>query len=117
MKTPSFFRPSSRSSSAPPTPTAANKIDYAIPSDRSRPLSKLSLTSFIRPSPSAAASIAPVPLVQDGSYLEVLSLKLGEAVSKALAQPAGPGAAHEQLDGRRPIPTGRGLALGSFIAA
>lgn len=58
-----------------------------------------------------------MPLVQDGSYLEVLGLKLSEAVSKALAQPAGPAAAHEQLGTRRPIPSGRGRALGAFITA
>lgn len=115
IKTPHFLRPSSRSSSTPPL---TNKVDSALPSsERSRPLSKLSLTSFRRPSPPVAASFAPVTLVHDGSYLEVLSLKLGEAVSKVLAQPASPSAVHEQLDGRRPIPAGRGIALGSFIAA
>jgi hypothetical protein len=53
---------------------------------------------------------------QDGSYLQVLSLKLSEGVSKALAQPAGSGPGNESLNGRRPIPTGRGRAFGSLIA-
>ena len=53
--------------------------------------------------------------MQDGSYLEALSLKLSEAVSKALAQPSGP--AGELLGGRRPIPAGRGQALGLLIAS
>lgn len=47
----------------------------------------------------------------------MLSLKLSEAVSKAVAQPGGPPAAHEQVSGRRPIPAGRGRALGSLIAS
>lgn len=63
----------------------------------------------------AAAQVA-TPLVQDGSYLEVLSLKLSEAVTKALAQPAGPALPCEQLGGKRPIPAGRGHALGAFIS-
>ena len=55
--------------------------------------------------------------MQDGSYLEALSLKLSEAVSKALAQPSGPAPAGELLGGRRPIPAGRGQALGLLIAS
>lgn len=56
-------------------------------------------------------------LVQDGSYLEMLSLKLSEAVSKALTQPIGPPTANDVLGGRRPVPAGRGRALGSLIAS
>lgn len=84
-----------------------------------RPLSKLSLSNFRRASPSPAAGLplSPVTVIQDGSYLEVLSLKLNEAVSKALAQPNGPAALHEQLAGRRPIPAGRGRALGAVVAS
>ena len=48
--------------------------------------------------------------------MEVLSLRLSEAVSKALAQPAGPAPPNELLGGRRPIPAGRGRALGEFLA-
>ena len=58
-----------------------------------------------------------VGFVQDGSFMEVLSLKLSEAVSKALAQPPGPGVPGEVLAGRRPIPTGRGRTLGSLIVS
>lgn len=47
----------------------------------------------------------------------MLGLKLSEAVSKALAQPSGPANANEQVGGRRPIPTGRGHALGALIAS
>ena len=60
---------------------------------------------------------APVPLVHDGSYLEALNLKLSEAVSKALAQPSGPANPGELVGGKRPIPTGRGRALGLVIAS
>lgn len=47
----------------------------------------------------------------------MLALKLSEAVSKSLAQPNGPPAANEQVAGRRPLPTGRGQALGGLIAS
>lgn len=47
----------------------------------------------------------------------MLSLKLSEAVSKALAPPIGPPSANEQIEGRRFIPVGRGVALGSLIAS
>lgn len=60
---------------------------------------------------------APAPLVHDGSYLEALNLKLSEAVSKALAQPSGPANPGELVGGKRPIPTGRGRALGLVIAS
>jgi hypothetical protein len=56
--------------------------------------------------------------VQDGSYLEMLSLKLSEAVSKALAQPVGSvPIVNETLGGKQPIPNGRGHALGALIAS
>ncbi|KAG6920088.1 hypothetical protein DXG01_010156 [Tephrocybe rancida] len=122
LKHPSFFRPTSRPSSpapstvtSPPThPSSSNGLERAA-----RPLNKLSLSSFRRPSPSPGLSMttAPTTLVQDGSYLEMLNLKLSEAVSKALAQPTGPAAANEQLFGKRPIPAGRGHALGGLIAS
>jgi len=85
--------------------------------DRSRPLNKLSLNTFRKPSPAPSPQPSPVPapLVQDGSYLEMLSLKLSEAVSKALAQPTGPAPLNEQVSGRRPVPPGRGQALGALI--
>lgn len=119
IKTPSFFRPSSRPASPVPSPppTAAKLEIASNPYERHRPLSKLALASFRRPSPSpATVTAAATPLIQDGSYLEVLSLKLSEAVTRALAQPTGPALPHEQLGGRRPIPAGRGHALGAFIS-
>ncbi|KAG6866641.1 hypothetical protein C0991_000751 [Blastosporella zonata] len=123
LKNPSFFRPASRPTSPTPLtlssaptsrPTSSNGVDRAA-----RPLNKLSLSSFRRPSPSpsVAMTTSPPTLVQDGSYLEMLNLKLSEAVSKALAQPTGPVAANEQILGKRPIPTGRGYALGALIAS
>jgi len=120
LKNPSFFRPSSRPSSPAPL-SAPTRSEPLQGGDRSaRPLNKLSLSNFIRASPSPSPSPAPRPpatLVQDGSYLEMLSLKLSEAVSKALAQPAGPPAINEQVSGKRPIPSGRGVALGNLIAS
>ncbi|KAF5385879.1 hypothetical protein D9615_002370 [Tricholomella constricta] len=123
LKHPSFFRPASRPSSPPlttpstsPTPSrpgSSSGLDRAP-----RSLNKLSLSNFRRPSPSPSVALntAPTTLVQDGSYLEMLSLKLSEAVSRALAQPTGPAAANEQVSGKRPIPQGRGHALGALIA-
>lgn len=84
-----------------------------------RPLSKLSLSTFRKPSPSPTSApvgtVAPSTVVQDGSFMDVLSLKLSEVVSRALAQPTGPAAPGELLAGRRPIPGGRGRALGALI--
>ncbi|KAG6898131.1 hypothetical protein C0992_004847 [Termitomyces sp. T32_za158] len=122
LKHPSFFRPANHSSSAPPLtnpppasrPSSSNGFERAA-----RPLNKLSLSGFRRSSPSPIVSVNNIPttLVQDGSYLELLNLKLSEAVSRALAQPSGPATANEQLLGKRPIPAGRGHALGNFIAS
>ena len=114
--TTSLFRPSSR----PTSPTPVTRTDAPLAAERvARPLSKLSLASFRRPSPSPASvpTAPPSTVVQDGSFMEVLSLKLSEAVSKALAQPAGPAAPGESLAGRRPIPAGRGRALGILIVS
>lgn len=116
LKHPSFFRPTSRPSS--PAPAPLSRSDSGVGLDRVA-RTKLSLTTFRRPSPAPAASppMASVPLVQDGSYLEMLGLKLSEAVSKAFSQPTGPPAVNEQVAGRRPIPAGRGHALGALIAS
>ncbi|KAG6844407.1 hypothetical protein H0H87_007062 [Tephrocybe sp. NHM501043] len=123
LKHPSFFRPTSRPTS--PTPVNVASAPVTRPNSSSgleraaRPLNKLSLSSFRRPSPSPSVALtnATTTLVQDGSYLEILNLKLSEAVSKALAQPTGPVVANEQLSGKRPIPSGRGHALGALIAS
>lgn len=114
LKNPSFFRPASRPTSPAPLPPASQ-----LDGDRStHPINRLSLNNFRR---STSTTVPPTstptaPLIQDGSYLETLALKLSEAVSKALSQPTGPANASEQVLGRRPIPQGRGQALGSLIA-
>ncbi|VDC01659.1 unnamed protein product [Peniophora sp. CBMAI 1063] len=114
----SIFRPSSRPSSPVPGGTSA-RSESAPPVDRARPMTKLSSLTFSRrPSPSPAVSATPAPaIVQDGSYLEVLSLKLSEMVSKSLMAPTVPAAtgSSDILNGRRPIPAGRGRALGALI--
>lgn len=116
LKNPSFFRPASRPSSPAPTPS---RPDSGIGFERAHPLNRLSLNTFRRQSPAPAPSpaVAPLTLVQDGSYLEMLSLKLSEAVSKALAQPTGATTGSDVVGGRRPIPAGRGHTLGSLIAS
>ncbi|KAF5370709.1 hypothetical protein D9758_002114 [Tetrapyrgos nigripes] len=113
LKNPTFFRASSR----PSSPAPPSRPDSSIGTDRSRPLNRLSLNTFRRPSPAPSPQPSPVPstLVQDGSYLEMLSLKLSEAVSKAIALPSAPASLNEQVNGRRPIPSGRGQALGALI--
>lgn len=119
LETPSFFRPLSRPSSPAP-PVVPLRLESGQPLERhSRSLNKLSLSNLIRQPSSRAPSPTPTAplLVQDGSYLEMLSLKLSEAVSKALAPPIGPPSATEQIEARRLIPPGRGIALGSLIAS
>ncbi|KAH7888610.1 hypothetical protein F5I97DRAFT_723940 [Phlebopus sp. FC_14] len=111
LKNPSLFRPTSRPTSPNPVPDSGNV-------ERSRTLNRLSFTGFRRPSSlTPAASPSPTPLVQDGFYLEALSLKLSEAVTRAFAQPPGAASSNELLGGRRPIPAGRGQALGLLIAS
>ena len=115
---PSLFRPTSRPSSAPPTPIP-QPSDGASPADRApRSITKLSLSGFKRaPSAQPMLPSQAATVIQDGSYLQVLSLKFSEGVSKALAQPPSPATASDSLNGRRPIPAGRGREFGSLIAA
>ncbi|KAG5652476.1 hypothetical protein H0H81_004884 [Sphagnurus paluster] len=123
LKHPSFFRPASRPSSPPLTPPISppnSRPSSSSGLDRPpRSLNKLSLSNFRRPSTASSVILntTPTTLVQDGSYLEMLSLKLSQAVSSALAQPTGPAAANEQVAGKQPIPKGRGHALGDLIAS
>ncbi|KXN90160.1 hypothetical protein AN958_04650 [Leucoagaricus sp. SymC.cos] len=120
LKTPSFFRPASRPSSPAPIPALPLRSETPVNSgsDRAaRPLNKFALGNLRRASPVPSARSTPTPLVQDGSYLEMLSLKFSEAVSKALAQPSGPALPHELVSGKRPLPQGRGHALGALIAS
>ncbi|TCD65114.1 hypothetical protein EIP91_003088 [Steccherinum ochraceum] len=123
LKTPSFLKPSSRPTSPSPTPA---RPDSAAPptAERSSRASVLSFSSFkrtasplTRPASSTSLAAAATPLIQDGSYMESLNLKLSEAVSKALGQPSGPGVPSEVLNGRRPIPAGRGRALADLIVS
>jgi len=119
LKTPYFFRPASRPasrpSSPPPTPASATRTEISTPDKTVKSLNKFSLGNFPRPTPVSAPS-SPTPLVQDGSYLQMLSLKFSEAVSKALIQPSSLGFPTELVSGKRPIPQGRGHVLGSLIS-
>jgi len=120
LKNPSFFRPASRPSSPGPAVILPRPESSQGLERQSRPATKLSLSNFIRQTPSQSPVPTPnhATLIQDGSYLEMLSLKLSEAVSKALAQPAsGTSVLNDSSGGKRPIPQGRGLALGSLIAS
>ncbi|KZT26801.1 hypothetical protein NEOLEDRAFT_1062564 [Neolentinus lepideus HHB14362 ss-1] len=117
LKSQSFFRPSSRPSSPAPGITPPSRSDSGTSLRESRPRTKLSLSTFRKPSPAPLIPVTPATLIQDGSYLDALSLKLSEGVSKALAQPSGATNPTEILNGRRPIPAGRGKALGNLIAS
>ncbi|KAJ3565907.1 hypothetical protein NP233_g7347 [Leucocoprinus birnbaumii] len=117
LKNPSFFRPASRPSSPAPVPAVTMRPEINVTSEKAaKSLNKFALGNLRRSSPPASAPASPTPLVQDGSYLEMLSLKFSEAVSKALAQPSGPGFPNELVSGKRPIPQGRGHTLGSLIS-
>lgn len=118
LKHPSFFRPASRPTSPGPAQPATQQLDaIAAPDKFANPLNKLALNNFRRPSPAPTPPPPSTPsLVQDGTYLEMLSLKFSEGVSKALAQPTGPTNPAELLAGKRPLPAGRGSALGALIA-
>lgn len=123
LKSSSFMGPNSRPSSPALAPTSVhpNQVDGAPVPGGSRTLSSFYMSSFKRPSPLSSTTTATnsplTTLVQDGTYLDVLSLKLSEAVSKALAQPNGPPVAHELLGNKKPIPPGRGRTLGALITA
>jgi hypothetical protein len=105
-----------RSSIFRPTSHTPQSSDAAQTDKATRSITKLSLSGFKKPPPTRSMTLPQAATTQDGSYLQVLSLKLSEAVSKALAQPAGSGPGNECLNGRRPIPAGRGRAFGSLIA-
>ena len=75
------------------------------------------LAKLRRLSPPTTPTPHPTPpptLVQDGNYLQTLGLKLNEATSRALAPVLGTGG--DSLKGRRPLPPGRGRALGALIS-
>ncbi|KAG8214016.1 hypothetical protein J3R82DRAFT_10771 [Butyriboletus roseoflavus] len=110
LKNQTIFHPTSR----PPSPSTPPDLSVVI--DRARPLIRV---PFNLGSSSMTPTTSPsrAPLIQDGSYLEVLDLRLNEAVSKALAHPSGPSLPSELVGGRRPIPTGRGRALGALITS
>ena len=117
LKNQNFFRPASRPTSPAPV---SPRPDSGIGFERTaHPLNRLSLSTFRRASPAPTPTAIPVlpTLVQDGSYLEMLNLKLSEAVSKAFVQPSGPATANELVCGKRPVPAGRGRALGALIAS
>lgn len=114
LKHHSVFRPSSR----PSSPAPPSRPDSGIGFERvARPLNKLSLSNFRRPTPASTPAPTLPTLVQDGSYLEQLSLKLSEAVSRALQQPTAPPTSSESMAGKRPLPAGRGQALGILISS
>lgn len=125
IRTPAFLRANTRPDSAAsaqvvmaPLPAPPMEPSLSGGERTSRPLNKITM-GLLRATPASSPSrtASPIPLVQDGTYLEALSLKLSEAVTKALAQPAGLPVPGEILSGRRPIPAGRGTALGALIAS
>ncbi|KZS98363.1 hypothetical protein SISNIDRAFT_492681 [Sistotremastrum niveocremeum HHB9708] len=131
IKSSPFLRPISRPASPAPQPAqppsrpdsgiAFGELNPAAPLSRPSsggPLKRLSISTIRGKSP-ARPPLNPVPatLVQDGSYLEALGLKLSEAVSRAVAAPPQGTQAGESFNGRKAIPPGRGKALGALIAS
>jgi hypothetical protein len=116
LKNSSFLFPGSRPTSPAPTTLPPSRPSSSSGLGRSHPLNKLSLSNFKRssPAPTQPASNPPSPLTQDGSYLESLSLKLSEGVSKAVA-PVLHGSPSELIDGKGPLPVGRGKNLSLLI--
>jgi hypothetical protein len=90
--------------------TTANSNGTAL--SRIHTLAKLRRLS--PPTTPAPPPTPPPTLVQDGSYLQTLGLKLNEATSRALAPVLGGGS--DSLRGRRPLPSGRGRTLGALIS-
>ena len=121
LRNQSLFRPSSQ----PVSPSAISPLptpELPVVLERSsRPLNLLSLGNFKRQPSIPRVQTSPSPstagVVQEISYIETLSLRFSEAVTRALAQPSGPGPLHEVLSGKRPIPQGRGHALGALIVS
>lgn len=103
-------------------PASTGTASAAVNPSRGRVKTLSSLTPFKRANspapPQPVQPIAPQTLVQDGSYLQQLSLKLGDAVTKALALPPVPvtAVAEPVIDGKGPLPAGRGRCLGSLIS-
>jgi|SRR6266540_6424187 len=117
LKAPTFFRPSTPTSATPtPSATARPESNHGVERG-SRPLTKLSLGGFMRQPSLPTVASNPAPVVQDASYLETLGLKLSEAVTKALVQPVGASTATDLVSGKKPLPPGRGLALGNVISS
>lgn len=120
------MRPISRSSS--PAPLARNDSglvesrleDIPVTRTSSRgTLNRLTLTT--KRSREVTPSSNPSPtLIQDGSYLEALSLKLSEGISRALAPvtnvPTSAIITDDIFNGKKPLPAGRGRAFGNLIA-
>lgn len=100
------------------TTTTTTTTSNATPNNSSTALSRIhTLAKLRRLSPPTTPAPQPIPpptLVQDGSYLQTLGLKLNEATSRALAPVLGSGS--DSLRGRRPLPSGRGRTLGALIS-
>ncbi|KAF9512506.1 hypothetical protein BS47DRAFT_1394106 [Hydnum rufescens UP504] len=118
--------PSSTSGRGHELSTTTDEPATFAPTTHGRPLARLhnpfrrSNSSSPAPAPTMS-SIDDVP--RGGQYLDVIDLKFADAVSKALANPSGP---HPPalptsdpcliiLQGRKPLPPGRGTALGNLI--
>lgn len=95
-------------------------------------IQNLSLTSFAKrgatppPSPSPAGAVGgasipvtpPIAIVQDGTYLNTLGMKLNEAATRSLAMPIvnnGSAISADVWRGRKPIPAGRGRQFALLI--
>lgn len=140
LKTPTFLGLRSSSRPASPAPTSSPPATTPVvsptarpstpitPLDLSesiprRPLAKLHLpAAFRRASPSPSPAPTPIAHIDKpavgSNYLNTIALRISEAASKAIAPPT---PIHNSdglvIDGRRPLPAGRGRILGQLITA
>jgi len=98
--------------------TSNTTATHNTSSSSSTTLSRIQTLAKLRraspPTTPAPQSVPPPTLVQDGSYLQTLGLKLNEATNRAFAPVLGGGS--DSLKGRKPLPPGRGKALGALIS-
>lgn len=88
---------------------------------RTTPLSRIqNLTPFTKrsahtPTPTPPPTPIPSAIVQDGTYLNTLGLKLNEAATRALVTSTSSGSGPDSFKGRKPLPAGRGRFFAALI--
>jgi hypothetical protein len=102
-------KPATEETNQPQRPTSAmSRIQSLTPFHK-----RVVFTPPPSPSPTPTM-IAPSAIVQDGTYLDTLGLKLNEAATRVLAAtPGGSGA--DVWKGKKPLQSGRGRQFASLV--